>query len=917
VPGRVVSAIEHTDHVVGRAEEIARIGELIARAQTGAGGGGILILGPAGVGKTRLLAEAMKLGRDRVMHVGTATCLPLTTTLPFDPVLELLRSLGQPTRASARGTPRELFGEVVGQLESASLAGPLVLCVDDLQWSDAGSVDLVYHCLARLRDVPIAWVLGARSGARTTVLLRRLEREGLVERIELEPLSATQTSTLAELVLGDVNVSAELAELLFERTRGNPFLCVELLRAASGAIRQEASGDGVASVEAIVPASVRDSIEDRALRLSAPARAALLWGAVLPEPFGFDELVAVAGEGAIAALDELEEAGFFVVESGQQWRFEHAIVRDAVYEGLPEHERVSRHRRVADAIVGGPPERLAPQLVRGHRWEEAARGFLTLAQASLDRGQGEDAVRLYIQASELAARSAPYERQQLEHQAMAGTVLGLLRRGDVAGARAQAGLLSARLRACASKEEQLSFLVSYALALFDDLADIEGAGDVLAEAELLLDHAGPEVAARAHAVKAFVAVQSGRPQEGWADAIKAAELTDPSNDAALRVRARDALGLVTGMTRSAREAIGILEDALADARHADLVVEQGRLCLHLSYFAEKVGDYAGSEAYARMGMELQGLNASIRARLEGNLGLSRAAQGDLDGALAYCLAALRVAARVGPQTEARASVTLAEVHLWRGEAASARRLLEGHRAVPGSVEEHRSQEMWGRVLEMEGSLPEALSSFKAAGSAADDPISLWSMAGVARTAVGAGDLRSAYDALEGIEKLRDRWLISGWLADETRGWIAHGEGRDSDAAALLLAAAQACPELQPATRLRLEAARLAGDRDGVLAAISAFEEMGAIGHADRARALARQLGMRPGRRQDRSGVLSAREREVAQLVAAGQTNAEIATALYVSPRTIERHVGNILTKLGYRSRVQLAADAAAGRLPGS
>jgi DNA-binding NarL/FixJ family response regulator len=74
--------------------------------------------------------------------------------------------------------------------------------------------------------------------------------------------------------------------------------------------------------------------------------------------------------------------------------------------------------------------------------------------------------------------------------------------------------------------------------------------------------------------------------------------------------------------------------------------------------------------------------------------------------------------------------------------------------------------------------------------------------------------------------------------------------------------------------------------------------------------------MRPGRRRTPAGLLTQREQEVAHLVAAGRTNAEIAAMLYLSPRTVERHVSNILTKLRYRSRVQIATDAAAGRLPG-
>ncbi len=93
--------------------------------------------------------------------------------------------------------------------------------------------------------------------------------------------------------------------------------------------------------------------------------------------------------------------------------------------------------------------------------------------------------------------------------------------------------------------------------------------------------------------------------------------------------------------------------------------------------------------------------------------------------------------------------------------------------------------------------------------------------------------------------------------------------------------------------------------------------MGALAAADRTRAIARSLGLRPGRRRRQAGVLTEREQQIALLVAAGKTNNEIGATLYLSPRTIERHVGNILTTLGHRSRVQLAAQIAAGQLPGA
>jgi DNA-binding CsgD family transcriptional regulator len=113
------------------------------------------------------------------------------------------------------------------------------------------------------------------------------------------------------------------------------------------------------------------------------------------------------------------------------------------------------------------------------------------------------------------------------------------------------------------------------------------------------------------------------------------------------------------------------------------------------------------------------------------------------------------------------------------------------------------------------------------------------------------------------------------------------------------------------------AARLRADREAIVAAIDAYEAMGARHAADRGRAIARSLGMRPGRRRAGAGVLTAREQEIAYLVAAGKTNAEIARSLWISPRTVERHVGSLLGKLGHRSRVELATAVAAGELPGA
>ena len=246
---------------------------------------------------------------------------------------------------------------------------------------------------------------------------------------------------------------------------------------------------------------------------------------------------------------------------------------------------------------------------------------------------------------------------------------------------------------------------------------------------------------------------------------------------------------------------------------------------------------------------------------------------------------------------------------------AARRLLEQHGLTPDNLDDTRAPELWGLLLEAEQAPADALRNYQQ-GTKLDHPNAIWcEWASRARRSPleiwipphGAGPHERA------------RGALAGRRLDVRRGPRLGHRGREphADAVEHFLRAAGGCSRAYDAVRLRLEAGRLAGDREEVLAAIAAFEGMTAVRAADRARAIARDLGMRPGRRRHREGVLSAREQEISQLVAAGHTNSEIAATLYLSPRTVERHVGNILSKLGYRSRVQIATEAAAGRLPGA
>jgi DNA-binding CsgD family transcriptional regulator len=627
-------------------------------------------------------------------------------------------------------------------------------------------------------------------------------------------------------------------------------------------------------------------------------------------------LEAVGGTGAGSAPEELADAGFLVCDEHGRWSFVHSIMHDAVYRRLPEAERVRRHSLVADALVGGPPERLAPQLEHAQRWDEAAAAYLRLGEMALLSGQAEDAARLYERSRRLAAHG---DDDRLERGAHAGRVVALVRAGSGDEARRAADALRSKLRAAAPPEERLTFLSRYAMELMFvyDASDMEAAHDALAEAAPLIDRTRGPGQAEALAARAWMQLRSGAPTRALADAEAAARLAQDTHDSRLQARVLNPLGLIVGMTRSATEGTSMLEQAAEHALAANLSSEAGRAYNNLCFLDELRGDLVRSQEHLRLGLATKGLPPAMTAALHANLGHQTAQLGDLDAGLAHVLVGVRIAERGGPLTRARTACTLAWVHLWRGELAACRRLLESQELLaPGVVEHGRATELWGLLLEEEGSLTEALAMYRK-GTVLDDPVSIDCQTGVARTATAIGDVDSARSALAQIERLVQRWPVGEWMREEARGWIAAAEERIEDALGHFHAAADGSAGAYNAGRLRVSAAYLSGDRQQLKDAIDALDELGASHAADRARALARGLGMRPGRRRAGDGVLSAREQEVAQLVAAGQTNAEIAAALYLSPRTVERHVGNILTKLGFRSRVQIAGEAAAGRLPGA
>jgi predicted ATPase len=193
-------------------------------------------------------------------------------------MLHLLHELDLPPGRQVQLPGNTRGGEalivVARALERSCADGPVLLALDDLQWSDAATRDLVHYGIARLADVPLGWLLTTRPEPLLAGFLHRLGQEAQVDRVELAPFTAAETLELISAVTGDAEDAASLADTLVARSEGNPFFLVELLRA----LNSDRSGTPQ------VPESIIAAVLERTERLPHATQEVLTWFAVLPQP---------------------------------------------------------------------------------------------------------------------------------------------------------------------------------------------------------------------------------------------------------------------------------------------------------------------------------------------------------------------------------------------------------------------------------------------------------------------------------------------------------------------------------------------------------------------------------------------------------------------------------------------------------
>jgi DNA-binding CsgD family transcriptional regulator/tetratricopeptide (TPR) repeat protein len=950
---------------IGRAKELR---ELERHLDSVEGGQPIFleVVGEPGIGKTTLLGSLHDRADERGMLVlgGRASQFELET--PFDPFVDALddylatvnprrleplgtERLGElaaafpALEALADGEPRipteeryRVHRSVRALLGLIGAAKPLVLIIDDAHWSDQASLELLRHLVRRPPSGPVIVAIGYRTGTMPETwqaLADAALREGDLSRLEVGPLAERD----AELLLGDRISEPGLRKQVYETTGGNPFFIRQVAEApgvvtASGAAVREREG---------VPRAVLDAIGEEVASLSDEAREALRAGAIAGDPFDPDLAAAAAGiDGTdlLPNLDDLARRGLIRRgASPRLFQFRHPLVWRGVYEGAPAGWRIAAHRRLVDRLaeLGASAATRAPHVEAAAQPgdQEAAALLREAAESSVSTAPAS-AAHWYDAA--LALLPEDEEQERISLLVAAATTLGSIGRleesrdrlreaidripPDAEEARVEAIVGCATMESLLRNTPEATRMLTDALDSLSDRSSPQAFAILLSLATLhVFDYAQED--ARDWARMALeLAERSGMPTSEAAVAgvlsYNEGRLGNIAEAVALMDRAKPLVDSFSRDTAAQDPGSGFwlavaemqherYEDSV---RHATLVRDlardtgQGR-------WLPQIAAVRGWSLWSlgRVDESIEALDEGIEmAQLTGNRQFEALCQlgrtlmltpaGRFKEALAAGRRALELSGPVesGDHISIYARQQTAFSVLESGDPAGARDLVL---EVAGEDGLPRTELVWqplalNVLTEAELALgnPGAAESYACRAVELADGFGLgqrrsWAHQALARFALATGDMELA---VAEARVAADAAASSKARVDEGRSLILLGRGLCA-----------------------------AGERDAGVAELQRAHDLlaacGAHHFRDQAARELRTLGVKLGRSGRRSGAasglgsLSDREREIADLVAEGRSNKEIGAALFISPKTVEKHLSKAFEKLGVSKRAQVAA----------
>ena len=960
--------------LVGRVREQAYLRDQFAAAIAGRGGV-VLIGGEAGVGKTALAED---LCRDAALRGGlvlVGRCYDRAATPPFGPWLDLFAryppgdDLPPPPAAFASGeiggiaNQAALFGAVLESLTTIARARPLALVLDDLHWADLASLNLLRFLARDIAALPLLLLVTYRADELTRAhplytLLPLLVREAGAGRVDVRPLDV---DALWALVAARYQLSAQnaarLVAYLRARTEGNAFYTMEVLRALQeeGALREVWPGQEWAldDLDAVpLPMLLRQVIDGRLLRLGPEARPLLTLAAVIGPETPIDLWLALAGvdEPTLLTLIERAMEARVLDESGdgKSVRFRHALIRDALYTGMPAARRLRLHLRVGEALLAGAEpdpdaaayhlrqagdaraaqwlirageraQRAAAWLIASDRFETAIdllaargnearlRGWLMYHVARLRQyaGGGADYARLIVRLDE--AEGLAREADDAPLRAFIALLRGVIRctRGEVRHGMAEMVAGMAALETLPPAERLPPVLWGEMLRLTTDeqmlrawlitwLALVGRYAEAAAHVPLVLPASGM-LAEYAYDGVGILHAALGRPQEARAAF------------ALMRAGARaggtpfgEALALLDDLIRvvatyhaddpAAREQIARLaEETFAHARTLQTEVPGVIARLPLLRF---VSQWDELEKLARV-VYMSGNGSAFMAPPE----LAYIAQARGDGALTAQLITRELPE--GPATVPGGA--------WLHNGLVVQRLAATRAIEAGDMARaHAWLEAHDRWLAWSGTVlgrAEGMLAWAAYHRTRGDH------AGAHARVCAALDEAAA--PRQPLALLAARRLLGELATDAGR----HAEAKEQLGAAFTLAGACAAPYEQAlvlyalallarATGQHAEAARCLDEARALCAPLRATSLLTRLDALTERRRRARDRG------RATPGGLTPRQVEILRLVAAGRTDREIAAQLRLSERTVSNHLTHIFDRTGAGNRAAAVAFAA-------
>ena len=951
--------------LVGREAELGVLvesleGALAGRPQV------VLCQGEPGIGKTRLVEELVGVGTARGALCAWGLATDSFAAPPHWEWWQILRTVATELDvlkiAQDRGIDRDLarlapdvfpsdesaeaptasaddrfrqFDAVARLLREVCGLRPLVLALDDVHWSDKPSLLLLNHVARSLSHERLLIVAGSRpSEQRHSEILGRLAREPMSTVLDLRGLPAAAVGRQLAIVLGEEVEQAAVATVQ-ALTGGNPFFVGEVARAMADA----RSGRRFI---AVTP-TVRAAIADRLAQLSDGCAAFLQAAAIVGREFDVATVAAITETEPAAGLDlvaEATQAGLVELhEPPHEHQFVHALVRDAIEAGLAPANRLSLHRRAAEAIERQHGHALGPRLFDVARhWADASITGDAAIAASWSARAGEEAMRqlAYEDAARLFRQALRIGGADLDRAERCRILLLTGRALDLSGD------LDGRMEVCLNaaalgRELGRPDLIAEAALV---MAAEGTAGSDLATRELCeeaLARLAPDASAlRARVMARFVEtfVFLRQPEAVSVASVEALELAEQSGDhralaAALRARQvvcvgpeglEERIALAARMLRLGREARDPQIEMWAHLWRIDAGLEQG----DLSVVAESI------ELLALTAQRVRGPMARFEVtRCRAVLAQAQGRFLDAQRLEAEAFAILDPTDH-DVRFTFRSALTMNVAHHAGGDDDAVAMFdytgaPEGHAEMIGFI----GQIALARALVSADRLADAAQVYRGLG-----PVRRWEppphvvLCGYAFGLAVAAALGESDDAAALYDLLApycDHHVASGMSAMVYFGpvelWLGVGAGhlrRLDDAVAHLGRAELACAE-NGAAAFRVEAqyefarALMARGCPGdveqarwlLAAARAKAAALGVTALSEKLSALRIRV-----ERADPTRALTRREREVADLVSQGLTNRELAERLVIAERTAENHVQHILTKLGLSNRSQLAVWAA-------